>query len=303
LWEETLEIQRGLGGPRQVGRVLNNLGVVHRALGELDRAERYHREHLAIQRSLGDPAGTGFALNGLGMLVHHQGDLAEAGRLLEEAVALRRSADPRTLADSLANLGAVRRDEGNVAAAADLYRESLRLRWERGETFGIAESLAGLASVAVRSANLLLAARLRGAHDALSRAAEIAVSPHQHADEGAIRRARALVGPAAWDAAGVEGATLPLERIVAEALTADLVPARSAEPEGTAGPECAGAVLSRREREVLLLLVEGKSDRQIGEALGISHRTAMNHVASILAKLGVSGRAEAAEQAVRQRLL
>ena len=90
----------------------------------------------------------GFALNGLGVLAHTRGDLAAARRLLEEAVAVRRDADPRTLAASLANLGAVLRDAGELAAATACYRESLQRRWERSETFGIAESLAGLAAIA-----------------------------------------------------------------------------------------------------------------------------------------------------------
>jgi predicted ATPase/DNA-binding CsgD family transcriptional regulator len=303
LWEETLEILRVLGDSRPIGRTLNNLGVVLGDLGEFDRAEAYHRENLAIQRSLGDPSGVGLALNGLGLLTHHRGDLVEARRLLEEAVEVRRAADPRTLADTLANLAAVQRDGGELADAAANYRESLRLRWERGETFGIAESLAGLASVAVRTADPLVAARLQGAFDALSRSAEISVSPQHQADEAAFRRARALLGPPEWHAAFDEGATRPLERAVADALAADFALTGPTERQEAAPPKPMGLALSPREREVLLLLVEGRSDRQIGEELGISHRTAMNHVAHILAKLGVASRGEAAILAVRDRLL
>ena len=57
--------------------------------------------------------------------------------------------------------------------------------------------------------------------------------------------------------------------------------------------------LTPREVEVLRLLVEAKSDREIGDALFISPRTAMSHVGNILAKLGVSGRVEAAAVAIR----
>jgi DNA-binding NarL/FixJ family response regulator len=56
------------------------------------------------------------------------------------------------------------------------------------------------------------------------------------------------------------------------------------------------ATLSGREVEVLHLLVEGLTDCQIGEAFTISVRTVETHVRSILHKLGVRNRAEAAQR-------
>ena len=52
--------------------------------------------------------------------------------------------------------------------------------------------------------------------------------------------------------------------------------------------------LTPREREVLALVAEGRTNRQIAEALFISDKTASVHVSNILAKLGVANRAEAA---------
>jgi DNA-binding NarL/FixJ family response regulator len=60
--------------------------------------------------------------------------------------------------------------------------------------------------------------------------------------------------------------------------------------------------LTRRELEVLRLLATGRTDREIGDALSISHRTAMRHVANIFNKLGVGSRAAAAAMAVRMGL-
>ena len=56
------------------------------------------------------------------------------------------------------------------------------------------------------------------------------------------------------------------------------------------------ATLSPREIEVLRLLDEGLTDRQIGDALTISPRTVATHVGSILNKLGAKSRAEAARR-------
>lgn len=55
-------------------------------------------------------------------------------------------------------------------------------------------------------------------------------------------------------------------------------------------------VLSGREDEVLRLLAEGLTDREIGEALQISPRTVETHVSNVLHKLGVRNRAEAARR-------
>ena len=70
--------------------------------------------------------------------------------------------------------------------------------------------------------------------------------------------------------------------------------------EGSRGMPSSGdpalASLSAREVEVLRLLAEGLTDRRIGEALTISARTVETHVSSILHKLGVRNRAEAAQR-------
>ena len=60
--------------------------------------------------------------------------------------------------------------------------------------------------------------------------------------------------------------------------------------------------LTPRELEVLRLVTAGRSNRQIADELFISSKTASVHVSNILAKLGVSGRGEAAAKAVRLRL-
>jgi DNA-binding CsgD family transcriptional regulator len=57
--------------------------------------------------------------------------------------------------------------------------------------------------------------------------------------------------------------------------------------------------LTDREREVLALVAAGRSNGQIAAALFISPKTASVHVSNILAKLGVSGRVEAAAVAHR----
>src|SRR5918995_6585285 len=59
--------------------------------------------------------------------------------------------------------------------------------------------------------------------------------------------------------------------------------------------------LTERELDVLRLVVAGRTDRGIAEALFIGHRTAQTHVANILGKLGVTSRTAAATAAIAAR--
>jgi DNA-binding NarL/FixJ family response regulator len=57
--------------------------------------------------------------------------------------------------------------------------------------------------------------------------------------------------------------------------------------------------LTERERRILDLIAEGKTNRQIGEELFLAEKTVKNNVSNVLAKLGMSRRTEAAVYAAR----
>ena len=61
--------------------------------------------------------------------------------------------------------------------------------------------------------------------------------------------------------------------------------------------------LTQREREVLELIANGRSNKRIALELGISEKTVKTHVGHVLAKLGVSDRTQAALLAVREGLV
>jgi DNA-binding CsgD family transcriptional regulator len=101
----------------------------------------------------------------------------------------------------------------------------------------------------------------------------------------------------------------PLRRELARLARLGRVELDRDRPGGDDGdtPPAAAAVeslgLTARELEVLALVAEGRSNRQVADALFISAKTASVHVSNILAKLGVASRVEAAAVAHRLGLL
>ena len=86
----------------------------------------------------------------------------------------------------------------------------------------------------------------------------------------------------------------------ASAQASDLVRGLASPPADAPRRDTFG--LSNREREVLAQIARGRTNREIGERLFISQKTVGVHVGNILAKLGVSGRVEAAAVAIRLSL-
>jgi DNA-binding NarL/FixJ family response regulator len=62
-------------------------------------------------------------------------------------------------------------------------------------------------------------------------------------------------------------------------------------------------IFTEREKEVLELLVAGRSNKEIGSALGIVERTVKAHVAKLLRKIGVQNRIRLSVHAITQGLV
>jgi DNA-binding CsgD family transcriptional regulator len=199
--------------------------------------------------------------------------------------------------------GTVWRHVAEGWAALDAPYDVALARWRQAEA--ILSSATGRSGRAHAQAPLLEAAELGlrlGAKPLLRELRELA------------GRARITLPPevdAALDgepSASVDGSTAPLVEGMGDAAAvgagdqhngrSDLVRAIAGDPPSTARrPDTFG--LSGREREVLGLVAQGRTNREIGERLFISQKTVGVHVGNILAKLEVSGRVEAAAVAIR----
>lgn len=94
-----------------------------------------------------------------------------------------------------------------------------------------------------------------------------------------------------------------LDPAIADAVTRRLREVAEGKSRPALGPEAApDAELSERELEVVGLISEGKTNREIAEALIIAEKTARNHVSRILTKLGLTRRSQAAAWAVKAGL-
>ncbi|MGD3105891.1 helix-turn-helix transcriptional regulator [Streptomyces sp. YGL11-2] len=150
-------------------------------------------------------------------------------------------------------------------------------RWAESLLHGAERATAGLDGRTPREAAVLL---LGQAH-----AAAAAMGARPLADELELLAQRARI---------------PVPGLAAPAAPEASRAAGDRAPDGTVPAESLG--LTPRERDVLRLVADGRSNRQIADALFISPKTASVHVSNILAKLGVSGRGEAGAVAHRLRL-
>jgi DNA-binding CsgD family transcriptional regulator len=159
-----------------------------------------------------------------------------------------------------------------------------------------------LAEAAALSGQAASAVRLWGAAAGLRAALGTPLPPTERGrHERAVTASRVALGQAAFAAAWDAGRVLPLGQAVAEALALVVDPSAGTDAVPASAPGARHG-LTPREVEVLRLVVEGRSDREIAATLFVSRHTAANHVASILAKLELPSRAAAAGYAVRHGL-
>jgi predicted ATPase/DNA-binding CsgD family transcriptional regulator len=301
--ERALTIARELGDRRAEAPALNNLGVQAMELGDNGRAAVYFEASLAVARAVGEPRATIVALHNLAQIDRLQRRGATAAARLEEAVALARELGETSLAASgLTTLGHIMLDAADPRRAAAFLAEGLGLAHERGNVGGVVDALEGFARLGTETGEVTEAARLFGATGALRDAVGVPYSP---ADieyfAPTMERLRHALGEDGFAVAEAAGRDLSMEEAMAEAIALDQTALAVKRVAEETADDRSG--LTPREKDVLRLVVEGLSDKEIGAALGISAQTVAKHVGNVLRKLGVPSRTAAATLATRRGLI
>jgi non-specific serine/threonine protein kinase len=281
------------------------LSFTEGAAGHHDVAAQHAEDALAAFRKLRDDTWLPFALNRLGIELYERGDWDAAGTYYDEALARWRALDNVWgIGTGLVNLAMLARSQGDDERAAELFRESLTHSWERGDrdSWGLIEMLHGLGGIAASSGQAEVAVHLFAAADVLRAEVGLRLQGYVWRQyERASEIAKKELGEEGFAAAWAVGRALSLEQAVADAQA--IVATKQAEPPAPVRPAAANAGLTARELEVLRLLAEGKSSREIGDALFISHRTATTHVTNIFDKLAVENRAAAVARAFQTGII
>jgi len=292
---EAIALSRERGAWWWAANGLLFLGIAAWEHAEPELAATTLREAEAINAQLGDTHAQSHLRSKLGGVLCDQGDLVGSQQLIEQSLAEARAIDCLAGAcQALYYLAGLRRMQGDLIGAARQGVECLRLAHQVSDEVqaNCTELLGGLACELGQPERT---ATLYGAAASLRQTTGLPMPPIlRPVYERDLAAARGTIGSRRFASAWAAGSAMKFERVVEYAH----------EIEVASWPRAASSTgpLSPREREVIALLARGCTNRQIAEALIISGRTADGHVAHILAKLGLSTRAQAAVWAVEHAL-
>jgi non-specific serine/threonine protein kinase len=300
LGQKALTLAREQGDTAAMVHALTLLGWMAEDQDHFARARLLHAEALELGRLLGDPAWTAYLLRNSGVQAFLIEEIETAQRWMEEALALfRREGYRYGAAIVLADLAQIALRRREYAQAAALWQESLGLRWHAS---GLHACLEGLAAIATAWGEEAWAARLLGAAEVHRERLSHPMVPRKVPEyQRMVTGLRAALGEDAFAAGWAAGRLLSPDEARAEAIRVMDAIRGGTEPVPPA--RVADHGLTPREREVLRLLADGLSNRQVAEALFISPRTVDNHVSNLLAKLDVASSRAAVAEARRRSIL
>jgi DNA-binding CsgD family transcriptional regulator len=287
-----------MGEMRGVARALSELGKEARMKDDdYARSIALLEESLALCLDLDDRATSAYTLLNLGISAWGIGDLPRAEDLLEQSLRLyREDGDLRHAAITQSMRGLVAWRAGRFECAATRFIDALEGHHRIGDWWFITYDLRGLAAVLVEWDNAESAARLLGAAQHLGETLGEVHSPIGGGTWGPLtERVQEGLSVDAFERCWAAGHALSRDEAVRAAVEA--IEATSSNDQPFVPPSIIAHpdALTRREREVALLLAQGHSDRQISEELFIAVSTVGVHVHHILEKLDLRSRWQVAD--------
>ncbi|MBX3015153.1 MAG: tetratricopeptide repeat protein [Caldilineaceae bacterium] len=314
IYQESLALYREVGDHSQTAYTLFYFGVVFWFKGDYAAAEPPFLESLTMAQELHDPKMIAFAAFGLGYVALGRCDYVAARRYFEECFqANTRFGDQRALSRSSYGLGDTAMGEYDYPAAYTYYMQSLTLCQTLGDRYVAIWALEGVARVASAYGQWRCAVQLLSVGVALHKLLGISQAPFRQPTYTALLATLRTQLPepeftAAWEAG--QGLSLTQAIQLAHVTSTVIAAAKSApaSPPSSSSPvartlDKAPESLTRREAEVLRLVVTGMTDAEIAATLVVSPRTVNAHLRSIYSKLGVTSRHAATHYARTQGLV
>jgi predicted ATPase/DNA-binding CsgD family transcriptional regulator len=280
--------------------MLMQMGGALVAVAQFEEGEVYLTRAMAGFRELGHEANAARALTFLGGAAIGRSNLETAQTRCAEALATAREANiPLYAADAAAMLGRAACLRCDHAGAAAALGEAIAFGQEELAHVGHAARLASVAMLAAGCGALEVAARLLGTANVQALRLGMPFSlPERPLYERAAATARAALGDDRFTTVWAEGEALTLDSALSEAAAFLATVDRAS--QAAAPTDSANVVgLTPREVDVLKLVAEGHSDREIAESLFIGVGTVRTHLANAYSKLDVGSRTAAVAAARR----
>jgi non-specific serine/threonine protein kinase len=285
LGESALAAYRELGDDLWAAWTLNALGSIHVYAGDTDRGAAVLDEALATTADVELRVDTLTAVGELRLVL---GDVGGARVALEQAVSEASALSGRwAVALALLFLAIADYFDRDHPSARERLDEALEIFHELGNRGLLSGALYVAGGLALAEGAPVRALRLCGAAGAMRDTIRAPLAPgwQDVARSVVIEPATAMVGAERAEAALAEGARMPVDQAVEEARASQGPPAAA---EAGWGP------LSRREREVAVLVSQGMTNRQIADHLVIAERTVEGHLERIRGKLSLHTRTQIA---------
>jgi tetratricopeptide (TPR) repeat protein len=126
---------------KALASVLNNIGVIHNAQGDIPLALEYYHKSLKIQEEIGDKKGMATSYNNIGLIHNNQGGIPLALEYYHKSLEIYEEiGDKRGMAISYNNIGLIHDNQGDIPLALEYHHKSLKIQEEIGNKNGIALS-------------------------------------------------------------------------------------------------------------------------------------------------------------------